>query len=233
MKQTAVDSFCVGAIGLGSSNDTHKPLDRTRVIRGIPVRIHASAAKPVDIIRVEYRNSEGTSAERFCLNNASIGITAEANAFFNLRRAWMRVVQRFSVNAAVMAAAVKTMLAYRAIPCRLCIDEGRVENVNVTNLGVVKNLHFAGSLRYDTAVERDDGILGVNLCHDLSPVETAGILAALGRGRFCGRKKTRQWKARGLTIESRQRFALEMDGEVVETRFARFNVVPRAIRWCA
>lgn len=233
MRLPDTDSLCIGAIGLGSSNDSHKPPGGACRIDGIAVRIDAAAAKPVDIIRVAYGGSEEKAMERFCLNNASIGITAEANAFFNRRRPWMLLVQRFSVDAAVLAAAVRTMVTFRAIPCRLSIDQGPFDNCRITNLGIVKNLHFAGSLRYDTPVERDDGMVAVNLCHDMSRGETAGILAALSRGRFRGRPKTRTWMAHELRVECGQCLALEMDGEVVETQQACFTVVPKAIGWCA
>ena len=43
----ALDDLTLGAIGLGSSNDAHKPVERE--IGGIPVRIDAQRALPRDV----------------------------------------------------------------------------------------------------------------------------------------------------------------------------------------
>jgi diacylglycerol kinase family enzyme len=222
----------IGAVGLGSSNDFHKPFRPEALVRGTPVRVDAAGGKPCDVIRVEYTGRDGQRSTRFCMLNASVGVTAEANAYFNSRHRFIELLQQLSVNLVISATALRTVLAFRAIRCRVEVDRADEEQFDVTNLGVVKNPHFAGSFCYDSPVKPDDGRIGVNLCWGLSRVRMAAMLAALQRGEFSGRPKTRTWLAREAAVESDESFALEMDGEVVQARGARFSVVPQRVRCC-
>ncbi|UCG43107.1 MAG: hypothetical protein JSU73_00390, partial [candidate division WOR-3 bacterium] len=102
----------------------------------------------------------------------------------------------------------------------------------VSNLGILKRHHFAGSLCYDTPVAPDSGTLAVNLCHDLSLFERVRVLVSLSKGRFQGLPKTRCCLAGSLSVRSERSFALEVDGEVVRAREVRFSVVPKAVQVC-
>ena len=222
----------IGAVGLGSSNDFHKPFQRETSIHGIPTRVDFQNAAPCDVMRTDYRDHHGHGKTRFCLINASIGLTAEANALFNSRGRGMKMLQRLSVDAAITAAALKAIFTGADIPCRLTVDGGEEQLFYVTNLGIVKNPHFAGSLCYDTSIEPDDGKLGIHLSEGLSRGERLGLLAALYRHRFQGRPKSRSWMATRLSVESDRVFAVEMDGEVVHTSRAEFRILPQRVRCC-
>lgn len=121
MARGDVAGVVLGAVGLGSSNDFHKPFREEACIRGIPVKVDGARVVCRDVIRVEHEG--GT---RFCLVNASIGITAQGNLIFNRAPGFIGALQRVSVSAAILAAALKAVLEYRDIPCRLSVDgEGR------------------------------------------------------------------------------------------------------------
>ena len=222
----------IGAVGLGSSNDFHKPFLPEAFINGIPVRIDYKNAFPCDVIRIDYQNIQGYRNTRFCLINASIGITAEGNAIFNSRLRFIRLLQRISIDAAITTAALKAILTYRNIPCELTVNNGEEQRFSVTNLGIIKNPHFTGSLCYDTPIEPDDGKFGINLCMGMSLCERIGILVALYNHRFQGRPKTKSWVATRLSVKSAKVFALEMDGEVIHTNSAEFNIIPKRVRCC-
>jgi len=222
----------IGAIGLGSSNDFHKPFRSEALVRGIPLRIDSQNASLCDVIRVNYQDIQHRWVTRFCFINASIGITAEANALFNSRVGILKMLQRFSVNAAISVAALLSILAYRNLACLLSIDGDEAQKFRITNLGIIKNPHFAGSLCYDTPIGPDDGKIGINLCADLTLLETIQMLIALSNSRFCGLPKTQSWTATRASVSSQHIFALEMDGEVFNTDCADFSVMPKAIRCC-
>lgn len=222
----------IGAVGLGSSNDFHKPFRPEALINGIPVRIDFENAFPYDVIRIAYQDIQGNRNTRFCVINASIGITAEANAIFNSRLRFLKILQSISVDAAIAAAALKAISTYHNILCQLTVNNGKDEMFSVTNLGIIKNPHFAGSLCYDTLIEPDDGKLGINLCAGLSLWERAGMLVALYNHRFHGYPKTKSWMATRLSLKSDQVFALEMDGEIAHTNSAEFDIIPKRVRCC-
>lgn len=222
----------LGAVGLGSSNDFHKPFAKDAFIAGVPVRIDCENARPCDVIRIDVADDEGRASTRFAIINASLGITAEANAGFNAPSGFVRGARRLSVNAAIVASVIRTLATYRDVECRVIIDGAGEGTFSVSNLGVIKNPHFAGSFCYDTPIAPDDGKLGINLCERLTPFQVLATLAALSRRRFSGRPKTRSWIGERVSVEGDRSFALETDGEVVQARLAEFAVLPRRIRCC-
>jgi diacylglycerol kinase family enzyme len=231
---TGVDrgKIIMGAVGLGSSNDFHKPFRPRALIDGIPVRVDAANLCYHDVLRIDYDDVAGRARTRFCVINASIGITAEANDLFNSRTRLIRAARRISYQAALGTAALATLLTYHDIPCSISVDDGQSLKLPVTNMGVIKNPHFAGPFSYDTPVEPDDGRMIINLCGKTTKSEVIGMIIALLKGRFKGRPKTHTWTAARLSVKSAKPFALEMDGEVVRTKNANFKVLPQAVRCC-
>ena len=223
----------LGAVGLGSSNDFHKPFGRDSFVAGVPVRLDCERARPCDVIRIDFEGDDGRPGRRFAIINASLGITAEANASFNAPTPLIRAARKISVDAAIVASVLHTLATYRDVRCGLAIDGTGVGTLSVSNLGVIKNPHFAGSFCYDTPIDPDDGLIGVNLCERLTRLQALATLAALKRRRFQGRPKTRSWIARRATVVGDRLFALETDGEVVHARTVEFSVVPKRIRCCS
>jgi diacylglycerol kinase (ATP) len=222
----------LGAVGLGSSNDFHKPFEKSSFIAGVPVRIDCHHARPCDVIRIDTGDDAGRASTRYAIINASLGITAEANAAFNDPARFVRAARRVSVDAAIVASVLRTLATYRDVECQLTIDGADQGAFSVSNLGVIKNPHFAGSFCYDTRVEPDDGKLGINLCERLTPFQAIVTLAALSRRRFSGRPKTRSWIGRSVSVEGNRSFSLETDGEVVRARRAVFTALPKRIGCC-
>jgi diacylglycerol kinase family enzyme len=226
------DGIVLGAVGLGSSNDFHKPFDKSATIEGMPVKVDFNGARERDVIRIEYEEPEGPVATRYSLINASVGVTAEANARFNEPNWFIRAARAVSVDAAISAAVITTLATWTDVTCALATDGEEPAMASVTNLGVFKNAHFGGALCYDAPVAPDDGMLGVGLCENMSAFETVATLSALRRRRFSGRPKTRMWRARSLSIQGDRVFALETDGEVLQARSARFSIAPRRVSCC-
>ena len=222
----------IGAIGIGSSNDFHKPFRPERFVEGVPIRMNWKEAIPTDLIRIQYRNGGEYISTRYCLINASIGITAQANALYNSRISYLKLVQRISVEAAIIISALKTIFSYKNIPCTITLGKSKMRCFFLTNLSVIKNPHFAGGLCYDTSIRPDDGNLRVNLCAEMTKFETISTLLSLYRHKFKGLPKTHSCSAAELSVSSPVPFALEMDGEVVLANYAEFKIIPKSVRCC-
>lgn len=226
------DDIVFGAIGLGSSNDFHKPFRYASFIRCIPTKMNWLETVSHDVVRVRYKNDQDGLSTRYCIVNASIGITAEANAFYNSRHPLIGLIQRFSQETAIIVSALKSIFTYRNLTCSLNFLNSRPKDFKVTNLGVLKNPYFAGDLCYDTLIEADDGRFGVNICSGMTKLEAVKTLMRLYLHQFHGMPKTYSMYATQISVESQQSFALEMDGEVVQASFAEFKLIPKALRCC-
>ncbi len=222
----------LGAVGLGSSNDFHKPFRSESFVEGIPTRMEWKKAGACDVIGVRYGSGGGEPATRYCLVNASIGVTAEANALYNSRAKSIALAKRLGHEAAVIVSALLTIGRYKNIPAGLGLEGRPLESFRITNLGVIKNPHFAGGLCYDTIIRPDDGTMAVNLCQGMGKGEAVRALLRLYQKKFSGYSKTRSWTAREFRVQSRKPFALEMDGEVVSAARADFSILPGRMRCC-
>jgi diacylglycerol kinase (ATP) len=218
----ALDDLTLGAVGLGSSNDAHKPL--ARVIAGIPVRIDAQHAAPRDIGIARW-----DGGERAFLVSASVGVTAAANALFNREDNVLRLLKSWWVDGAIVWAAVRTIATWRNLSATLVVQESSSAIV-LTHLGVAKTPWLAGGLHYDTPVE--PGRFAVNLCEDMSRLRTIRTLAALARGRFVGLRGTRSWSAPRASIVLDEPCDLELDGEIFRASRVSFELLGERIRLC-
>jgi len=223
----------LGAIGLGSSNDFHKPLALERMMAGVPARIDAGRARLADVGKAVLHGPDGGRTTRYFLLNASLGFVAEGNAFFNSEESLLLWLKRRSVEAAILYAALVNLWRLRPLRLSLGLDGSSPEDLSASSLGVLKRVHFAGAMRYDTPVAPDDGLFAVNLWE---PMGRGGILRTLFhlyRGRFQGLPRTRSWRAKRVELVPERPVPFELDGEVTTVARAELEVVPRALRVCS
>ena len=218
----ALDDLTLGAVGLGSSNDAHKPYEVK--IAGIPVRIDARHAVPRDIGIARW-----DGGERAFLVSASVGVTAAANALFNREDPILRLLKGWWVDGAIVWAAVRTIVTWRNLPATLVVHETSSE-IALTHLGVAKTPWLAGGLHYDIPVE--PGRFAVNLCERMDRLRTIRTLAALARGRFVGLPGTRSWSAPRASVVLDEPCDLELDGEIFRASRVSFEVLRERIRLC-
>jgi diacylglycerol kinase family enzyme len=225
-----LEGLTLGAVGLGSSNDFHKPV--TVASRRVPLRIDTERRALRDVARARYENGTGGWHERLFLVSASLGVTAAANAFFNEEKdRVLRLLKARWVDGAVVYAALVALCRHGNLAGRLELPEGE-ETVALSNLSVLKTPHLSGCLRYDTPVAPDSGRLAVNLCAGMSRPQLVSVLAGLVRGRFCGRRGTHHWTVDRLQVDLAAPAPLELDGEVVTARRVVFDVLPERIGVC-
>jgi len=231
LKPERETGLAVGAIALGSSNDFHKPVQPWQCTGGISCKIDFSAATPRDVVHVSY-SGKGGEACRFFLINASAGLTAEANAFFNNTDRLLGWLKQRYTDPAILYAAIRTILRYRNEEMTLTFPDAEAATVRVTNLGIVRNPHFSGGLSYADEQTVRSGMMGVHLCYDTGIPGRLRLLAALARGRFDHLPRTLSRQTPWLRLDARSPFSLEMDGEIVTTTRATFTVLPDHIRVC-
>ena len=229
------DDVMLGAIGLGSSNDYHKPFSPERVMGRIPVRIAHELPRRVDVGRADMRLLTGEEHVRYFLLNASVGIIAAGNAYAMSGARAFELLRRVNVEGAIIWAAVHAIATFRPMTVRLAIDEQPDSDLEVVNVSILKSVHFAGGMRYDTPVAPDDGEFAVNVWTQMSRPRIAAMVPRLYAGRFADHPAADCRRARTVTLRPHgphPATALELDGEIFEITEARLSVIPRALRVC-
>lgn len=224
-----LEEFTIGAIGLGSSNDFHKPLGTC--LQDLAVKLDFSKRQPRDVCRVIYTSETGTSKTRYFTVSGSIGIAAEANLFFNDGDWLLRRFKKSHSHAAIAYAALRTIFRYRNTVATIRIDGKKLET-KVTSLSLLKTPYLSGSFRFDTPASPENGKLTVNLCEGLNLPRTLGLLLDLRSGRYLGKPGRWHWMSSNVEIETKKPVALEMDGEIVTSTSARVDIFSERIFEC-
>jgi len=227
-----LEKIKIGAIGLGSSNDFHKPFNIKHMINGIPCKFNFTFAEARDVGVLAFIDSEGQKQKKYWLINASIGITAEANLFFNTPDFILNYLKRTLTNRAILYAALRTIASYRNRNISIKIGNNKSKKINLTNMGIVKSPHFSGNLSYNTPCEMDNGQFYINICREMHLLNTLNLLWNLSKNRFRGLPKTESFCSDRLTVKSDQQYAIEFDGEVIATKSSIFNIKQKMIEVC-
>lgn len=229
----AAKKIKLGAIGLGSSNDFHKPFCNDSMINNIPCRINFGSAGLHDAGVIAYSMDNDIQSTKYWLINSSIGITAEANYIFNTPGSILRFLKKHASSCAIVYAALKTLVSFRAREVQISIEDDNIGNVFVDNLAVVRNPHFSGNFRYASPQEIDSGYFNVHLVENKSLPGKIWTLWKLSRPPSKNNRLTQCRRSSKLTIASTKPIALEFDGEVATANAATFTLKRRAIQVCA
>lgn len=220
--------IAIGAIGLGSSNDFHQPISPRRCVAAIPCAVDFASAAPRDVGVVRLWD-HGAEARRFFLLNASVGVTAHANRAFNAPNRILRRLKPRCPRAAVLYAALTTLLRYANLRADVTVDARRFRGLALTNLAVLKSPHVSGRLRFRGVPDYDSGRFEVHLLSGAGRLARLRFLHSLANHEGLGA----EWRGvRTATIAAGVPFPLEFDGEVLETTRAMFSLLPQRLRVC-
>ena len=228
-RRPPLETLTLGAVGLGSSNDLHKPV-RDRVA-GVPVLIEARRAAPRDIVRCGYVDAAG-SHEAFMLISASLGIAAAANARFSQTTFAAQLLRRASTTAAIAWAVARTVATWRNLPAIVRIDQNEPARTALSSLSVLKTQWLSGRLRFGHPIEPASGDFDVALAAGLGRMRLLADILALLRGRFDERPGHRRQRARSLDVRLDASAPLELDGEIVAAREVAFDMFAERIQLC-
>jgi diacylglycerol kinase family enzyme len=221
----------LGAVGIGSSNDFHKPFSQQNVIKSIPYKLNFKDAITRDVGCIQYEK-ERKFLKKYFLMNASIGITAEGNNLFNNPDFILKYLKKFSTQTAIIYTILKNILTYKNFKIKLEVNN-ELLSANVSNLGIIKSPFFTGKLRYQSDPLFNNGLFDVHLYESLSKVKLLKLFYNLSKGKSDDSMNKKFWRADRIKILSENEFAVEFDGEVITTKCAEFSVIPELIKVCS
>jgi diacylglycerol kinase (ATP) len=222
----------IGAVGLGSSNDFHKPVGRRRVVNGIPLRLDVARSCIQAVARVELDDGSGGRRTRYFVLNASIGIIASGNHLFNAGGPFIRGLKRWCVPAAIWYATIRSVVAATGLRAQMTIAGQRLD-LRLTSASFLLSPYFTGTLRYDVGMLPEVDALPVAICDRMGLPSRVRMLRALSQGRFSGSPGTRVLWASRLEVELERPCPFELDGEVTLAQRFRVVLLPKAVNLCS
>ena len=222
----------LGAVGLGSSNDFHKPYSaRNRTRAGVHFRLDAAGAVPHNVGQVDYEDEASERRRKYFIINGSLGIIARGNYLFNSDERVVRWLKPRWVLGAIWYLTFKTLFSTKNIPVRISVG-GEILETEATTLSIIINPHFTGNLSYDCGDFSYRDEFGIALCERMGAAERFRTLSALTKGRFKGLPKTRFWESPAIDLDPALPTPLEMDGEVVLARRIQIRLLKGAVKAC-
>lgn len=229
--KTIIDEIQIGAIGLGSSNDFHKPMYSSRLINGIPCKIDFTNTAERDIGCISYVHN-GKRINKYFLVNASIGVTAEANYFFNHPNFILKLFKRMNTSAAIIYSAIHTIMRYRNIELKMIDSKNDSKIFKVANLAITKSPYISGDLKLNYTPNYKNGLLNIHLLGDTSKIELIKIFHQLQNNKTDANNVFNSSQSSSILIKADKPFKVEFDGEIISTHCAQFSLLKKRIRVC-
>lgn len=212
--------FQIGAIAAGSSNDFHK--FEAKIPQFGLRRDDFSRLQKSDLMLFQFNDKTYVSTL-----NASLGLTAEANAFFNSNSKVLKFFKSLNMEAAIVYSALRTLFSFKSVP--LLLNE---KKMNIANLGIAKSRFFAGSFHYPDILQADSGKFGVFIIPSCSKLKMINALLRLERNQFHRIPQASANLETNLSIRSEQNFLIEINGEVFETNNCEVQILAGAANLC-
>ena len=221
----------IGSIGIGSSNDFHKPIIKENLINEIPIKINFNSSEPRDVGVIKYRTGSEFLHKYFLLN-ASIGVTAEANNLFNKPDSILKILKKYFTPLAILYAAVKTIFAYKNYEAKIIFKSNEAYSFRISNLSIIKNPNFSGDLSYPGEANYQNGIYDVFLAHSMNKLDLINLLKSLSKKSFPKNGKTKYCTSSKIKITAENNFLIEFDGEIISTNCAEFSILNKYLNIC-
>ncbi len=225
IKKSRRKTLVMGAIGLGSSNDFHKPQSAPMGKNGrVPHKLDFENARAHNVGQVDFEDEQGRRQKRYFIINSSIGIIAQANYLFNSKERIISWLKSRWVMGTIWYAALKTLFRARNVKARIKVG-GESLLTEVTSLSVLITPFVSGNFRYDFNVSPQSDYLGVALCEQMGVLARLKTIFFLSRSKFRGLPKTRTWEASQVEIFPDSLTPLELDGEVFLARKIKIRLL--------
>lgn len=194
-------------------------------------------SRQIDAGRVGFVNDHGGHETRFFINVASFGLSPEVlarNSAGNSGK-WTSALgsNRLRGKLSYAVSTVSATLSASPKDVYLQFDDGPERRLQITEVCVANARYFGGAMKIAPDAKLDDGLFDVVTIGDLGSLQILASASRLYFGTHLRMDQVAHTLARRVlarAVDKNARMPVELDGELVGTLPATFQVVPRALR---
>jgi YegS/Rv2252/BmrU family lipid kinase len=226
----------LGILPSGTGGDLRRTLKIPARAADAALVLRKGQTARMDIGRVGFQNREDARAQRYFLNVASCGMGGEVIRRVEDNSAgWLTSAsRRFGGGQLSYAlASLQTTVAFNKPTLYIQLDDRPEFRLIVANLCVANARYFGGGMKIAPEAKLNDGLLDVVAVGDLSTVEILNNVYKLYLGTHLGLQKVQHTLTRRIRVSTTnpdQVVLIEIDGELLGTLPAEFEILPRALR---
>ena len=175
----------------------------------------------VDIGVVEYRK-DNQLQKRYFINSAGIGFDAETVAITQ------KLPKFLGGTLPYLTGLFCSFLGYRNKAVTLTIGD-QSQNVRILTLVAANGKYFGGGMQIAPEAQVDDNLLDVVIIGNISKLGLLKALPSVYKGTHLTHPLVKLEKATQIKIESKKKFLVQADGEILGEGPASFNIISRAL----
>jgi YegS/Rv2252/BmrU family lipid kinase len=230
----------LGILPSGTGGDFKRTLRIPARTADAAAALRSGRSVRVDVGRVEFQDRAGAPAQRYFLNVASCGMGGEVirrveeNSTGWLNAASRRIVGGSSSGQLSYAlASLQTTVSFTNRALRIQLDDHPEFRLTVANLCVANARYFGGGMKIAPDAKLNDGQFDIVAVGDLGTLEILTNVYKLYLGTHLGMQKVQHTLARRVrasAADANEKVLLEIDGELLGTLPATFEILPQRLR---
>lgn len=208
-----IDGPVLGVLPVGTGNDFAKLIGPLKDLeRSMDLLVEG------EVRRLDACTAHWGSSEHWFVNAAGTGIDVEV-----VRHILKWQGRRSAAVAKYLAAVLKALVTYRAIPLRIRLDQDRVIEQDVMIVVAGNGRCVGGGFWVCPSAEPDDGRFDICIVDQVSYLGALGPIARVMRGKHEGHPKVHMYRSSEVVFEAMGPDPLffQLDGELHEPADAR------------
>ncbi len=222
----------LGLLPSGTGGDFRRTLDIPQRSADAAKALREGETRVLDAGRVTFVNASGVEESRYFVNVASFGMGGDVIKRVKSREGLPAGAARLlGGRLSFAAAALQAAVTFEKPLVRISID-GAEARMSVANFCVANARYFGGGMKIAPNALVDDGRFDVVAVGDVSALTVLANSYKLYLGTHLGMQEVRHALARRVRAESADgsKVKLEVDGELVGSLPAEFELLPGALR---
>jgi len=186
--------------------------------------LRGRTTRSIDAGRFSYVDHGGAAAHWHFINILSFGISGLVDHLVNTS------TKAMGGKASFFLATTRALFRFRPHVVSISLDDGAPRDATIHNVAIANGRCFGGGMCVAPEAAPDDGRFDVVSFEDMSTLAFLGLAGSIYNGTHVSNRNVHVTRASHVTVTSRERVLLDVDGEQKGMLPLSVELVPKALR---